>query len=696
MLKCYSVFHLNLAYSSIEEKQRREVIEKSYWPLLRLAMEGVPVGIEASGYTLETINELDPKWIGAMRNALESGNVELLGSGYSQLIGPLVPADVNRWNFKFGKDVYRSLLGVEPRVWYVNEQAYSAGLISHYCAVGADAILMEWNNPASAHQEWPEEYQYYPQLAKGTARIPLIWNNSISFQKFQRVVHSDLSIDDYFSYLSQHIGERERAFCIYGSDAEVFDFRPGRFATEPEAPVDHSEWENIGAIFKTLQSSGDFELVFPSAVLQLKDDAAAMKELVLETPACPIPVKKQPKYNISRWALTGGDTLAINSSCFRIYQKIRALPPSHSTEALSEYRKKLCYFWSSDFRTHITEKRRETCLAQLGDLERMLESHDSLAKDDTPKRAMPLQCGGLKGVLSNLSFSRANRSPVQPEEAGSGEGFEIESDPFSLRLVTQGVDLTLNPRRGLAITRLRFPEISSEPLITTIPHGYYRDISLGADWYSGSMVLQRFGSAQVTDLASSVFQIYEVTSGKVSWLECQTKINTVLGPVAKLYKIHMDSPQVDIETVLEWDNIPRSSLKICSLTLMPESFSEKELFFAAHNGGDDFEIFSPLGNEVRHDQPASSVVSASHGLGATEGVVVVGDNQKGFAAKFNQEGCAAMPMIRFTSASPSYIARLLFSCAEVDETAKEPIRGPVKFSISIAGMKGNFRPGINK
>ncbi|MCH8021392.1 glycoside hydrolase family 57, partial [candidate division KSB1 bacterium] len=53
MLNLYTFFHLNLAYSSIEEEQRREVVKCCYWPLLRLARRfNLPFGIEASGYTL--------------------------------------------------------------------------------------------------------------------------------------------------------------------------------------------------------------------------------------------------------------------------------------------------------------------------------------------------------------------------------------------------------------------------------------------------------------------------------------------------------------------------------------------------------------------------------------------------------------------------------------------------------------------
>ncbi len=62
-LHLYAFFHLNLAFSSIEEEQRGDVIARCYWPLLELAEKHGPIGIEASGFTLEEIVTRDPDWI---------------------------------------------------------------------------------------------------------------------------------------------------------------------------------------------------------------------------------------------------------------------------------------------------------------------------------------------------------------------------------------------------------------------------------------------------------------------------------------------------------------------------------------------------------------------------------------------------------------------------------------------------------
>src|SRR5882724_2954449 len=128
-LHLFAVFHLNLAFSSIEESERASVIERCYWPLLALAATHGPVGVELTGYTLEEIETRDPHWVGRFRELIAQGKIELVGSGYAQLIGPLVPARVVEANLKIGNEAYNRLLGVAPTLALVNEQAYSGGLV---------------------------------------------------------------------------------------------------------------------------------------------------------------------------------------------------------------------------------------------------------------------------------------------------------------------------------------------------------------------------------------------------------------------------------------------------------------------------------------------------------------------------------------------------------------------------------------
>ena len=63
MLNVFALFHLNLAFSSIEEEQRAEVVRNCYGPLLDLAERHGPIGIEATAYTLLAAQKCDPGWL---------------------------------------------------------------------------------------------------------------------------------------------------------------------------------------------------------------------------------------------------------------------------------------------------------------------------------------------------------------------------------------------------------------------------------------------------------------------------------------------------------------------------------------------------------------------------------------------------------------------------------------------------------
>ena len=200
-----ALFHLNLAFSSIEEEQRGDVIAKCYWPLLDLAQTHGPVGIELTGFTLEEIAARDPEWIGRFRALVAGGKAELIGSGYAQIIGPLVPATVTEANLRIGNEKYERLLGLRPRLALVNEQAYSAGLVGLYLDAGYDAILMDWDNPsARSTPNGPAETRnraaarcWVPMAAPSV----LLWTNTVAFQKLQRFAHGDIEREVYLDYV---------------------------------------------------------------------------------------------------------------------------------------------------------------------------------------------------------------------------------------------------------------------------------------------------------------------------------------------------------------------------------------------------------------------------------------------------------------------------------------------------------------
>ena len=627
MLQLYSLWHLNLAYSSIEEERHSVVIENCYWPLLNLAIErNIQLGIELPAWTLNKINELDPHWVEALKVQIERNMVELVGSGWTQLIGPLVPAQVVEKNLALGQEFYFKTLGVKPTIGLVNEQAWSPSLVPIYNKVGFSALVMEWENPASIHSDWQRSWRYFPQIAKGGGeKIPLIWNHSIAFQKMQRLAHGEIPLPEWKEWvMNQDQANETRSLCIYGSDVETFNFRPGRYKTEEKLTRD--EWKIIGDALEAIAQDGALH-VLPSKILANQNKP---KELSLESPNSPVPVKKQPKYNIVRWACGGRDGPGINSLCLEIYEGMKASPSSVTEDDWKE----LCELWASDARTHLTQKRWEKFQVRL-----------NLARNKWPTK--------LKA--SNLSNGHLTN---QFQVNRVGRFLTIDSSDISLRV---------NLRRGMTIDELKFPNVSDQWLVGSLHHGHFDDISWSADFYSWETVLELPGKAKVTDLESCEPDITEVDGE----LTISAEIATSLGPIKKIIRVSaLPKPSVSLELIFLWKEIPPGSLRMGDLIVNPDFFSRDSLFVRAHLGGYDSETHVyPPGVSVEHGKAWSALVSSQHCLGVTERVLEFGDAKTSLRVEQMPGFYHAPVMMTCLDVADTFIYRIQFSAREIDDTS---------------------------
>ncbi len=629
-LDLFSFFHLNLMFSSIEEEARPEVIRRCYWPLLKLAAEdGGPLGIELSGYTLETIQELDPAWVTELGRLIAAERVELIGSGFAQIIGPLVPSAVNAANQKIGMQVYDNLLSTRPALALVNEQAWSAGLVEHYIAAGYRGIIMEWDNPAADHPEWPSELRYAPQRVTGAdgRAIPVVWNQSIAFQRFQRYAHGELDLEDMITELGQRVAAEDRSWALYGNDAEIFDFRPGRFHTE--ADIAGNEWLRIAQLFHALQTDARFRLIKPSSVLERLKNGSLEGPLRLESAAQPTPVKKQAKYNITRWALTGRDDLDINTRCHKLLASFDADTPA-------ERWKELCYLWSSDLRTHLTHSRWQRFQSRLAAIETKQKVCDN--GPATPRLA---------------SSPLGKQSPFQVDQ--------------TTRLITVSTPLlraNFIPRRGLALEALRL-QGEHQPHVGTLPPGFFDHIGYGNDYYTGHLVMEIPGQHKVTDLNPVTPAIGQDHEG---WLCLTCDQTTPIGPIRKIWRMSPQAPELELVYELAWPGGPKGALRLGHLTLHPAAFEQASLSYRTLNGGSVAEHFSLSTQPIDHLTPVSTLISASQGVGMTGGWLDIGDNRRRIRVEADLTSACVMGHVQFSMVPPSYFCRLVFSLQEIDDT----------------------------
>jgi Glycosyl hydrolase family 57 len=644
-LHLFALFHLNLAFSSIEEERRGDVIARCYWPLLELAAKHGPIGLEVTAFTLEEIAARDPEWCGRARALIAKGRIELIGSGYAQIIGPLVPARVTAANLRLGNEIYERLLGCRPALALVNEQAYSAGLVGLYLDAGYRALLMDWDNPAAQHPEWPAETRYLPQRAQGGdgRSIALLWTSTVAFQKLQRFAHGDLTLEEYLDYVDSRRGPDARTLCLYASDAEIFDFRPGRYRTE-ESLNGMSEWTCLAQAFSAVHAAEGCKLIAPGDALALGRDNSAGKPLRLESAACPVPVKKQRKYNLARWAVTGRDDIAINAACERIYRGLIAHDADDSAW------QELCHLWSSDFRTHITEKRWSAFL------ERLRRAEERWGAD------------------------------VPDSQIGNGPNdTEFNSTHCSARhidIATPSLIARLDRRRGLAVDSLQFAG-DEQPTIGGLPHGHFDDIALQADWYTGDCVFEAPGEHKVTDLEWCEAHVRREPNGDVLAF---ARIDTPKGVIEKSMWFHAASPRVDFDLTFHWEDWGKGSLRLGHITLLPDAFDWQNLSLTTHNGGKECETFSLKDATVDHGAPVSFLVSSSYGFGMTEGWAELDDGRTCVRVDVDRATAPLLGLLSHRRVGGSLFCQLVLSALELDETRKpSPYRsGPRRFRFGVS------------
>jgi hypothetical protein len=644
--KGYALFHLNLAYSSIPVEARPEVVRRCYWPLLEMAEStGVALGIELTGWSLEQLQEIDPAWVAKFKDLLDAGRCELIGSGYVQLIGPLVPHRVNRWNQRLGLESYARILGARPSIALVNEMAFSSSLVDLYAAAGYEALVMDRDNVRLALDMGHLPIAEAPThaIGPGGAVLPVLWADSILFQRLQHYVHGDIRRDDYLGYLRRRIDSGDGLLPIYANDAEVFDYRPGRFTVESPTHQ-QGEWARFAALLRLLRDEGLVDWCSPSQALAEAAKAPA-RPAVLASASQPIPVKKQAKYNLARWAVSGRDSTWINTMCHRI---ARILPDE---DAQAPHWRTLCRMWSSDLRTHITEARWNAAREELA--------------------AFAAELGVDTGYGGDASAVAGTGSALP--------GFDIARDEenIALSIRTAKLALVLNLRRGLNITSLGFASHDFQPCVGTLAHGYFTEIGLGADFYTGGSVVELpCDNARVTDL--------ERVEPELSWsadrLHLRVTIPSRLGPIVKTLSLGADSEAIELEIAFPGWSKPKGVVHVGTVTMRPDAFAGP-LSMRCANGGEGRESFL-LDRSFDHSAPSATMVSSSTGLGATDGELDIGDGERGLRLSWDPAQCAVLPMVSHRQVRPSPLTRIFFSMQEFDDTMR-PGGVPGTFALRL-------------
>ena len=177
------------------------------------------------------------------------------------------------------------------------------------------------------------------------------------------------------------------------------------------------------------------------------------------------------------------------------------------------------------------------------------------------------------------------------------------------------------------------------------------------------------GRHKVTDLSPATVTWAALDGGA---LRAWAVVETPLGPVEKVLTFHPDDG-MELDITVRWAALPEGSLRAGTITLNPEAFDAGTLAYATHNGGRALERHRLAGEAVDHGRAVSTLVSATQGVGITEGYIALGDGHRHLAVAVEREVAAPLGLVTYRPVPGSFFARLSLSVTEHDDTRRGPI-----------------------
>ena len=260
------------------------------------------------------------------------------------------------------------------------------------------------------------------------------------------------------------------------------------------------------------------------------------------------------------------------------------------------------------------------------------------------------------------------------------EGVRIDQDEEGIQwtINTPAVRLVLNTRRGLAITSLAFRSHDYEPVVCTLPQGYFSSIELGADFYSGGVLIEIPGERmRMTDLEWAT----PIVQRQGHRLLISAVISLPQGNLRKTITLDTKTEKLTLTYGFEKFERPMGIVRVGVLTLLPQSFL-MPISVRCVNGGPAAETFR-LDEDVSHGDAASTLVSSTAAFGATDGRIEIEDaGGRRLVLSWNPADCAAVPMLKHQRSQDLHLTRISFSLCELDDTSRKGGR-LIQFSVTL-------------
>ena len=139
--------------------------------------------------------------------------------------------------------------------------------------------------------------------------------------------------------------------------------------------------------------------------------------------------------------------------------------------------------------------------------------------------------------------------------------------------------------------------------------------------------------------------------------------------VRKEWIVDGDAPVVTLRGEITLPARRAAEIHVAHVTVVPGILSPARLGYAVRNGGHAREIFRFRDGPVHHGEAYSTLITAKGGLGATDGELIIGDDERRLVLRHDPCLSALVPTVRFVPGRDGrYFLRVRYSAQEIDET----------------------------
>ncbi len=143
--KVFIIFHWNTDYAEIPRKELPNVVKTSYLPMLReiQSLENCVILHNLTGHTIEYLADTSPEIIEAIKLEVKQKRAELLLTGYSHPILPLLPSHRIRAQLEKHQKLLKKLFKVSSPGFWPPELAVSPRVLHEVSSLGIRWIAID-------------------------------------------------------------------------------------------------------------------------------------------------------------------------------------------------------------------------------------------------------------------------------------------------------------------------------------------------------------------------------------------------------------------------------------------------------------------------------------------------------------------------------------------------------------------------